>query len=72
VRGEQVRGTLSTADLPRKSADADDDEPQELGASMSNTKDELIDIAESLGLDVSASMTKAEILTAIEEEADAD
>jgi hypothetical protein len=66
IRDDQVRGALSTADLPK---DEPADEDKELGASMANTKDELIDIAESLGLDVSTSMNKAEILAAIEEEA---
>ena len=64
IREDAVRGMLTTEDVS--------DEDKELGVSMKNTKDELIDVAESLGIEVTASMNKQDILDAIQEEASED
>lgn len=69
VRPSQVRGSLGSADLPENGKD---DEDRELGASMKNTRDELVDVAESLGLEVGSSMTKQDILNLVEAEASED
>ena len=72
VRDDSLRGgALTTAAL--RTAEAVDDIPdakavakgdRELGVSMANSKDELVDVAESLGIDV-GTKTKREILDAI-------
>ena len=60
VRESNVRGSLTTADI------ADDD--RDLGVTMRNTKDELVDVAESMGIDTEG-MTKKQVFEAIEEAA---
>lgn len=77
VRDDSLRsgaGALTTAALPHaeevddpKPAKAVAKEDRELGVSMANTKDELVDVAESLGINP-AGKTKREILDAIEGE----
>lgn len=62
IREDALRGTLTTEDAPKS------DEDKELGVSMKNTRDELVDAAESLGLEIEDSMTKRNILDAIEAE----
>lgn len=61
------RGDLTLDDLPIPDDEDDDEpqEPQELGVSMANSKAELLDTAQALGLDVDDSMKKAEILQEI-------
>lgn len=66
VAASEVRASdLRSSDLPKFGDDGD----QELGASMNNSKAELTDMAESLGIEVGASMTKREILEALTEAA---
>lgn len=61
VRGANVRGSLTTDDLPSSG------DNRELGLSMTNTRPELSDAADSAGIDTSGMTTKRQILTALEE-----
>lgn len=63
IRDSDIRdsGAMTTRDLPKNAKD------KPLGVDMSNTKAELMDVAESLGLEVSGTMTKAEIFSALQE-----
>ena len=62
VREDSLRGALTTDAL------SGEDDTRDLGASMSNSKSELRDIADSLGIDTE-SMTKRQIFDAIGEAA---
>ena len=64
VSSREVSGVLTTEDLP----DVDD---QELGVSMKNTKDELADVADSMGIETDG-LSKRQLLDAIEDVANSE
>lgn len=73
IREQDIRGDLTTRDLARE-VEAEDAEEQpaapddrELGMDMSNTRDELLDAADMLGVKVPANATKAQILKLIKD-----
>lgn len=66
VRDGDVRGALTTADLKGDDEPDVDDDERPLGVDMKNTKAELLDAAEVLGVEVDEAWTKAEILEALE------
>lgn len=77
IRDDSLRGGAVTTAALHAAEEVDDlpdvkpvaKEDRELGVSMKNSKDELIDVAESLGIDV-GTKTKSEIFAAITAELD--